>query len=381
MSDQIVVVGGSVATTAFIERLRELGSTTRVVVVDADPDAPYDRPPLSKRYLVEGDVGDIAVDWSDLDVTLVRGLAIGVDRAGRELHVRTESGSSHGIPYGRLVIATGAVPARLPIEPPDTAVLRSAADARHLRQVAQEGTTAIIIGAGAIGVELASSLSVRGVRVVLLDRAGGPLERLLSGHLAGQITEWLTESGVDCRWHADIARIGRHGDRWRVELGDSEVLEGELLVSAVGARPAVAWLSESGLLTDGALIVDYGGRVLGPDGPIPDVSAMGDVVSRRAADGSLHRSESWASARRDGAVLAEDLCGVVRQPEPLPYFWTEVAGRNIQVVGTLNPGFAPQLEFENPERRAALYRVGSDGESAWIGVNAQPQIAKLLMGV
>ncbi|GAA1468969.1 NAD(P)/FAD-dependent oxidoreductase [Microbacterium thalassium] len=380
MTEQLVVVGASVATTAFLERMRELGDRRSIIVVDGDPDAPYDRPPLSKHFLVEGDAEDIAVDWSDLDATLVRGWATGVDVEARMLLVREAGGEELRLPYGQLVIATGASPIRLPIEPADTLALRSAEDARRLRAGTGDAERTVIIGAGAIGVELASSLAARGGQAVLVDRAQGPLERLLAGHLANEVTQWLEDAGVECVWGADIAAITRTDAGWRVDMGDGSQVAGDVLVSAVGARPAVGWLAGTGLLTDGMLLADEDGRVVTAEGAVPDVYAIGDVVSRRDAGGSTTRTESWAAARQHGARLAEDLCGADREQEPRPYFWTEVAGRKLQVVGSLDPAMTLQVEFENPERGTVLYRA-EDDSTAWIGINAQPRIARLLMGV
>jgi 3-phenylpropionate/trans-cinnamate dioxygenase ferredoxin reductase subunit len=379
MTNELVVVGASVSTTAFVERLRELGNRDRIIVVDSDPDAPYDRPPVSKHYLVGADHEDIAVDWSDLDVDLLRARATGVDAAANEVLIEDALGTRR-LGFEKLVIATGATPARLPIEPPDTLVLRSAADARRLRSQTEAGKTVVIIGAGAIGVELASSLAARGSVVTLIDRASGPLERLLAGHLSEEATSWLESIGVACRWNAGIEIIERDGEGWRVELGSGERLLCDLVVSAVGARPAVAWLAESGLLTEGALVVGEDGRIIVDDAALTNVFAIGDVVTRRLEDGTLRRTESWAAARQHATELAEDLSGQERRPAPKPYFWTEVAGRMVQVVGTLDAAAPLVLESSNPDRRSAFYRVGGDeANAAWIGVNSQPKIARLLM--
>jgi len=383
MTIPLVVVGGSVATTAFIERMRELGNADPITVVDADPDAPYDRPPLSKhRYLIEARAEEIALDWSDLDVTMVRSQAVGVDWLGHLLQVRDEHGQPRDISYGRLVIATGASPARLPIEPPNTVVLRSAADARHVRTATADNQSVIIIGAGAIGVELASSLASSGSQVRLLDRAAGPLERLLAGHLAAETTTWLEEAGIVCRWGVGIAGIGRAENEWEVELDGGECLRADVLISAVGARPAVDWLSDSQLLTDGVLLADDRGRVTTPNGLASDIYAIGDVVTRLLPDGTRERTESWAAARQHGTHLAEVLSGAESQRAPAQYFWTEVAGRIIQIVGVLQPNAKLEVVATNPERRSVLYRVtGGPGEAdAWIGVNAQPLIARIQMG-
>ncbi|RIV37961.1 NAD(P)/FAD-dependent oxidoreductase [Micromonospora radicis] len=380
MTGDLIVVGASVATTAFIERMRELGSGESITVLDNDPDAPYDRPPLSKHYLVDGDSEDIAVDWNGLDVELVRAEAVGVNPETHTLQVRGDDHRDHDLRYGRLVIATGATPVHLPIEPPGLAVLRTAADARRIRAQASGRRSVAIVGAGAVGVELASHLARQGSPVVLIDRAVGPLERLLAGHLADEVTDWLHGAGVVCRWRADITDISQIGDSWRVELADGERIEADVVVSAVGARPAVAWLAGSGLLTGDALLADADGRVVTADSVVADVYAMGDVVTRRRPDGRLERTENWAAARQQGMRLAEHICRAPRQPVPSPYFWIQVANRTIQIVGTLRPGARLDLEAANPDRRSALYRVRADGATAWIGVNAQPRIAKIISG-
>lgn len=137
---------------------------------------------------------------------------------------------------------------------------------------------------------------------------------------------------------------------------------------------------DSGLLTEGALLVDDHGRVISRGHASENIFAMGDVVTRRLEDGSFRRTESWAAARQHATDLAEDLCGHGRRPTQKPYFWTEVAGRMVQVVGTLDAADPLTLESSNPDRRSAFYRVGADdANAAWIGVNSQPKIARLLM--
>lgn len=379
MTADLMVIGASAAATAYLERLRELGCTAPITVVDADADAPYDRPPLSKHFLVDGIIEDIRTDWADLDVTLVRAEAIGVEPKDRQIRLRTLNGAEEVLSYGQLVIATGALPIRLPVEPADTYVLRSSSDAQRLREATQPGQQMTIIGAGAIGVELASSLRSLGAGVTLLDRAPGPLERLLAGHLAEELTDWLEDYGVDCRWNADIRSIEHLEGGWVVDVAGAAPLRSDLVVSAVGARPAVAWLGNSGLLTGGTLLVDDEGHVLVGDLPVEDVYAMGDAVSRREGDGTLIRTESWTAARLQGTRLAEHMLGEDHERTESPYFWTEVADRKVQVVGNLHPQADINIESENPERRSTLYRVKHDDNIAWIGINAQPRIARLLM--
>jgi len=374
----LVVVGASVAAEALISRLRELGDEREVLVVDADPRMPYERPPLSKSYLVSPADTAIDVEWPPgVPVTVAR--AVALDPVQRQLTVEVAaSGTTRTVGFEQLVIATGAEPIHLPFEPDGVLALRTALDADQLRAGAGVGKRIGIIGAGAIGVELATSLRQMGSEVVVLDKAAGPLERLLAGHLAAEVTRWLQESGIECRWNVDIAEISGSGGQWVVSLADGDELRFDSLISAIGARPTIAWLAESGLLTEGQLVCDEIGRVIVDGLPNDHICAAGDVVTRLASDGSLSRTESWSAAAEQGARLAEQLAGHTPGEPEMPYFWTDVAGRRVQVLGNLPRGGALTTEFENPERDAVVYKVAdSTGATGYIAVNAPAKIAML----
>lgn len=376
---RIVLVGASTAGEAFVSRMRELGHESEIVIVDRDARMPYDRPPLSKGFLTDPDDTDIDVDWVD-GTNIVVAEVSDVDPAAKLLTLTAADGSVEEVPFDTLVIASGATPMSLPIEREGVLHFRSVEDSERIRAEAGEGSRVGIIGAGAIGSELATSLSHNGAAVTLLDKADRPLERLLVGYLGADVTSWLQSTGVECRWGVDIERIsGTPGD-WNVELGDGSQLGFEVLVSAVGVRPTTAWLAESGLLTAGQLVCDGAGRVLVEGEPQPDIYAIGDVVTRALPTGDTFRTESWSAAKEHGAQLAERLSGAAVTPEELPYFWTDVAGRKIQVLGTIRREGSIEVEFEGTSRGGVVYRVdGDDGSTGWIGVNAPARIALLRM--
>ncbi|MBO1902153.1 FAD-dependent oxidoreductase [Leucobacter weissii] len=378
----VVVVGASVAAEAFVSRLRELGDEREILVVDRDPRMPYERPPLSKLYLTESERPEIDVEWDErTPVTTARALAVDPEARTLTLGIAA-TGSTRTVAYDTLVVATGATPIRLPFEPEGVLHLRSVEDADLIRESISSGSRVGIIGAGAIGCELATSARALGAEVVLLDKADRPLERLLAGQLGSDVTAWLHDLGIVCRWQADISGISGRAGTWAVGLdGGAETLVFDVLISAVGVRPALDWLASSGLLSDGRLICDETGRVIGGADATADVYGIGDVVTRRLADGALLRTESWSSAAEQGRQLAERLAGNP-EPETEPaYFWTDVAGRKIQVLGRISRDGAVTVEFENPARGSVLYRVvGADGEEGWVGVNAPQKIAMLRMG-
>jgi len=381
MENQIVIVGASVAAGGFIEEIRDQGFDGSITIIEQEPEAPYDRPPLSKQYLRSGDDEFITIDWDDFNVEIVRAKATGVNPQQRTVLLEDlHTGDASTMTFGSLVIASGANPARLPFEPSNTHVLRTVRDARDIREAVVKGLQVVILGAGAIGVETASTLSGLGAQVTVLDRVSGPLERLLGGFLQEEITGWLHEIGVETRWDTNISAVEQQDHTWEIEIDQGEILTADMVLSAVGSKAAVSWLKDSDLLTDRHLLVDDVGQVIVMGEPIKNVFAIGDAASRRTPEGMYTRTESWTAAREQGQALGEYLMtGAPKQPS-VPYFWTEVAGRNVQVVGQLQPGGNIEEVNNNPARKSHLYRVDNpDGSEAWVGINAQPKIAQLMM--
>lgn len=370
------------AAEALTARLRELEFVGEILVIDRDKRMPYERPPLSKQFLTSGEDGFIEVEWEQ-QVEMICAEAVGVDVDSKTLELITlPEAKPLSVGFKKIVITTGASPFHLPIEPEGVWGLRTVDDAEKIRQAALKHASFGVIGAGAIGVELASSLSNLGVHVTLFDKADWPLERLLAGHLGETVASWLREIGVTCEFGADIKSISGVSGDWQIQLGDKRQLKFGALISAVGARPTVGWLADSGLLIDGQLICDSYGRVLTLNGFSTDVYGAGDVVTRKSPTGTLSRTESWAAASEQGMRLAEFLTHVDISEGEEPYFWTDVAGRKIQVFGSLSSDSSLEIDSENPERGSTLYRATApDGTIGWIGINAQQAIAKLRMGL
>ncbi|MDH6424129.1 3-phenylpropionate/trans-cinnamate dioxygenase ferredoxin reductase subunit [Aurantimicrobium minutum] len=379
---ELVVVGASVAAEALTTELGEMDFEGKVLVVERDPRMPYERPPLSKKYLSSNGEIDITVDW-ELDIELVIANATKIDCNKKQLEFETVAeNKTDTVAFDKLVIATGATPFHLPLEPEGVLSLRTIDDSELIRTSAQATGSVGIIGAGAIGVELATSLREIGVKVTLFDKAAAPLERLLAGHLGDTVTTWLQDLGVTCEFNADLVEISRTSDQWVISLGDGRALSFGTLVSAVGARPTVQWLNSSNLLTDGQLVCDGLGRVITPMGLIDFVYAAGDVVTRKSDSGDYFRTESWTAAAEQGKHLAEFISGTEISENEEPYFWTDVAGRKVQVLGRLHPDAKLEKITEDPERKATLFKAtASDGTVGWIGINSPQGIAKLRMGL
>lgn len=377
--NRIAVVGASVASAMFIERSLELGFTGEFVVIDRDFNAPYDRPPLSKAFLLGTDAVERA-DWWPESATIINAKAIGLIPNERGVLVEKLG----EIKADAVVIATGSGSIRLPYEPDGVLSLRTAEDALAIRTAIDAGAnSAIIIGAGTIGAELASTLTKRGVGVTVVDLAQQPMQRFFSGHLGEEATSWMHQAGVVTHLGAAVESIIESGGEWTVRVNGQD-LNADLVISAVGARPNTEWLAYSGLAIENGVRCDADGRALMDTGETTDgIYAIGDVSSRRTDDGSFARFESWTQAQRHGAALAEHFAGhESTELSQAPYGWTEQFGRMVQVHGLLPADGEVVKVYTAEDRQAALYRVEAPGEDpAWVGINAPRQFSRASLGL
>ena len=375
---QILVVGGSVSTGAFLTQLRSDGYTGQVVVVDPDPDAPYDRPPLSKEFLSSDAVRPEAPWWDDR-CDIVRGRATSLNRDDRAVNVALNEGGSRTLRADDIVIATGSAPVPLAGLPADIAHLRTADDARRIRDSIGPGRHVTILGAGTIGTELASAVVGAGGTATLVDLADRPLDRFLAGHLAAETTAWIKDAGVELQLESRVGDVVRSGERWLVSTTASQHTT-DLLISAVGARPVTAWLDDSGVDARDGIRCDHNGTALDLEGsPIPQVHAMGDASAWRTEIGPFRRREDWTSAQRQGRHLASHLLGLSpAQPadRERDYFWSHQFGRRIQVLGHPERDATLIQHVDDPARNSAFYTVERDSDViAWISVNSPREFA------
>jgi 3-phenylpropionate/trans-cinnamate dioxygenase ferredoxin reductase subunit len=237
----------------------------------------------------------------------------------------------------------------------------------------------IILGAGTIGTELASSLVGAGCAVTLLDQADRPLDRFLAGHLGDAASQWIRQADVDLRLRTKVEGISRKRDSWTV-AADSGPIEADLVVSALGARPVIGWLAGSGLdLLNGVRCNSHGTALDEAGRPVANVHAIGDVAAWARAKGGWRRFEDWTTAQRQGRHLARCLtgqCPVAPVDHEPAYFWTHQFGRRIQVLGTPERDARLVQNIDDPDREAAFYTLDGDrGPVAWIAVNSPREFA------
>ncbi|WP_061334710.1 NAD(P)/FAD-dependent oxidoreductase [Streptomyces scabiei] len=357
----ITVVGASLAGLSTVRALRTEGYDGEIVVVGEERHTPYDRPPLSKDFL-KGDIdadalalGD-AAEYDDLDVQWLLGeRAVRLDPVARTV---TLTGGRQVRTHG-VVVATGASPRTLPGADGLAGVhtLRTLDDALALRAELLDGLPrVVVIGAGFIGAEVASTAHRLGLHVTLVEAAEVPLERQLGREMGLVCSSLHTDHGVDLLCGTGVAELLGRDRVTGVRLADGRVLPADVVVAGVGVRPNTDWLAGCGVLVDDGVVCDTGCATT-----VPGVVAVGDVARcPHPFTGRHARIEHWSNATEQARTAARTLLTGVSAPAPLtaPYFWSDQYRTRIQLAGYVVPGAEPEIVEGDLDSRTftAVYR-------------------------
>jgi 3-phenylpropionate/trans-cinnamate dioxygenase ferredoxin reductase component len=317
--ERVIVAGAGLAGLRTIEELRSRGYPGAITLIGAETRLPYDRPPLSKK-LMTGALDDTTLrtelDSLAVDVRLgqcATGLADGV--------LATDGGD---LLFENLVLATGAHPVTLPGEGRQH-VLRTADDALELRKLLAPGVVLAIVGAGWIGAELATAAAGLGCRVTVLEAGQAPVAAAVGPEVGAATIPWYAAAGVDLRLGQGVDEVRPGG----LALAGGEWLPADVVVTAIGVRPAVGWLEGSGIKLENGVAVDGQLRT-----SLPGVFAVGDCAAFWSGRyGRRLRFEHWDVALHAPAVAAANILGGSEAYDPVPYFWSEQFGRMVQYVG------------------------------------------------
>ncbi|MEV7972544.1 FAD-dependent oxidoreductase [Cellulomonas sp. NPDC089187] len=322
---RVLVVGAGLAGARTVIELRRQGYTGWVGLIGAESIPPYDRPPLSKHLLDRPApawlADELATDALDLaDQVLLGTAATGLELTADQVRVSTDAAGE--LTADAVVLATGSTP----MNPwPTARVLHTADDAAALRADLAPGRRLAIIGAGWIGAEIAGVAAAAGVEVTVLEALAGPLPVL--GAVGDLTRRWWESAGVDLRTGVRVSSVDDRG----VWLADGAHVPADLVVAAVGARPASDWLT--GALTrdpDGSIRVD---AQLQPLNGSPRVRVVGDLARRRSARHGWVSGGHWDAALRGPAVAVAGLLGAPVPEDPAPYVFSTQFGHELALYG------------------------------------------------
>ena len=332
--DPIVIIGGGRAAASFVDAYREAGGDALITIVSADESPPYNRPPLSKGVLrgemePAGALAHEAEEWDDLVVELR--LETRVDSVDASAHtVQLADGES--LPFGTLVVASGAHPRRLPYPAatclPCTPFARSPMPSRSPRQ-APEARKILVVGGSFIGSEVAASLRLLGLEVTLVEQGDHLVPALVSEELSSQVEDLYREHGVDLLLGEQIEEFRANGRSLTgAATASGREIEAFLAVVGVGVEPDTGFLEGSGLELDNGVVVDDHFKSSADDiYAIGDVARFDDTVSGRP-----RRIEHWSNAHNQGTYLGRTLAEGGRTA------YAEVAGLLHEAVRPPAPG-------------------------------------------
>ncbi|MHB8324840.1 MAG: NAD(P)/FAD-dependent oxidoreductase [Candidatus Dormibacteria bacterium] len=364
------LAGGRAATT-----LRELGFDGRVVLIGDEGNPPYERPPLSKAYLL----GQLARPrlllrpegyYSEHDIELRLDTRV-VEVNPRQRLLRLQSGEN--LSYDRLLIATGSTARRLPLPGAGlagVATLATVQDADHLRAHLQLRPRVVVVGAGFLGCELAASAKSLGCEVHVVELGGAPLPTM-GTEMGRFVVELHRQHGVSFDFGQAPTEFRGDGRVEEVILDDGRRLACDLAMVCVGAAPNSQLAQTAGLEMAGGIAVDS--RCRSSD---PAVFAAGDVASfwhpglRRRL-----RLEHWDNAHRQGTHAGQSMLGRPEEYSPLPYFWSEQYDAMIQQVGLLDQAQQVVVRGTPGEGSFSTLHLRDGVVVACVAVNRFPDLA------
>jgi 3-phenylpropionate/trans-cinnamate dioxygenase ferredoxin reductase subunit len=329
-----VIAGASLAGAKAAETLRTEGFDERVVLIGAEDERPYERPPLSKDY-VRGEVDRETVyvhpegyyAAHDIELRLGR-TAVSLNTGARELALD----DGERLRYDRLLLTTGAEPRRLSIpggELDGVLYLRSVADCDALRERLGRGGAVVVIGAGWIGAEVAASARQRGLEVTVIDPLTVPLERVLGTEVGAVYRDIHLDHGVQMLMGTGVEAFEGGMAVERVRTTDGRQLECDFVVVGVGVQPRTALAAQAGLAVDNGILVDEHLQT-----EAPGVFAAGDVANAyHPFYGERIRVEHWANALHQGPVAARAMLGEPDVYDRLPYFFSDQYDVGMEYAG------------------------------------------------
>ncbi|PCK87412.1 ferredoxin reductase [Rhizobium sophoriradicis] len=355
-----VILGAGECGARAAFALREKGFDGDITLIGAEPLHPYERPPLSKAGIADASNPKFvaaAEKYAESGIRLLTGLeARHFDTASRT--VTLSDGMT--LSYDKLLLATGAAARSFPGAPEDSAHIRSLRthhDAAVLREAMRPGKHIAIIGGGFIGLELAATARLVGAEVTVIEGLERVLKRGVPEEIAHLLTERHRTEGVDIRCGVSIEWLGEEGGKAVIRLSSGELIEADLALVGIGARPNVEIADRAGLTIENGIAVDSYLRT-----SAPDVFAAGDCCSFPLPiyGGRRVRLESWRNAQEQGTLAAANMFGLNEAVTSVPWFWSDQYDMTLQISG-LAEGAATHQRRDLGAGAFILFHLDADG--------------------
>lgn len=355
----VLIAGAGLAGARCAESLRAYGFEGDILLAGDEPFPPYERPALSKTVITDGhDLGDVALRPADAWASRGIDLRTAAEVTAIDLDERTAVAGDEPVRWRRLVIATGARARRLPGVPAADGVhhLRTLADARELRRRLGPRARIVLIGAGFVGAELASSARALGTEVHIVEMEELPLGRVLGPEAGARVADRMRVAGVHLHMGTAVEEVVEQAGRVRaVRLRGGLEIPCDEVVVGIGAVPNTELLAgRLPVAMDGGIVTDEAGRT-----EVGGVYACGDVASLwRPHTGRHARLEHWSAAAESARAVAASIAGVGIPTPGIPYVWSDQFGWRLQIVG--HPTGEAVID-DDPDGGFTVRYLGPDG--------------------
>jgi 3-phenylpropionate/trans-cinnamate dioxygenase ferredoxin reductase component len=341
-----LIVGGGMTGDAAVKGIREHDAQGSIVLVGDEAHPPYARPPLTKGLWAGSDEAKIWRGTEEAGAVLRLGrriVSLDLDRHA----ARDDRGEEYR--WEKLLLATGGRPRTIP-GTDGVVYFRTLDDYRALRAKTHEGASAVVIGGGFIGSELAASLAANGCRVTMIFPERGIAARVLPAGLSAFVTEEYRRRGVEVLTEETVAAAGA---TW-VTTGSGRTIEADIVAAGLGLEPATDLATTAGLEVDNGIVVDELGRAAGHD----DVFAAGDVASFPiAALGRRFRVEHEDHAKSHGRAVGGNMAGANAPYVHLPFFYSDMFDLGYEAVGEVDSRLQTVESWEEPNRKGIVAYV------------------------
>lgn len=353
----VIVVGAGQAGSSCVAKLRSEGFEGQITLIGSEPALPYQRPPLSKKYLL----GEMELERLFLRPESFydqQGIAVrlnttvtGIDAAAKTISIGEET-----LSYDHLVLTTGSTPRRLPAaiggELGNVFTMRDLADADAMAPALEPGKHVLIVGGGYIGLEAAAVAASKGLKVTLVEMADRILQRVAAAETSDYFRALHRQHGVDIREGVGLKTLTGDSSVSGAELSDGSRLDVDFVIVGVGILPGSALAEAAELSLENGIETDAYGRTSDPS-----IWAAGDCASFPYR-GNRIRLESVPNAIDQAEIVAQNILGAEKPYEAKPWFWSDQYDVKLQIAG-LNAGYDTVITRDNGEgSQSVWYYVG-----------------------
>ena len=370
---QYLIIGGGMTGAAAADGIREVDAIGSVGMISAEPEAPYNRPPLSKG-LWKGDPLDGI--WRK-----AKGKApeLHPDRVIKEILPKEKSvidNQGNVFTYEKLLLATGGRPLRLPFDDDQIIYYRTLSDYRHLRALTEKGDRFAVIGGGFIGSEIAAALTMNGKKVTLIFPGHDIRDRLFPRDLARYVSGIYKEKGVELVPGEKVVASEAHRHQRSLKTTSGKTIVVDAVVAGIGLEPNIELAESIGLTTENGVVVDEFLRTINPD-----IYAAGDVAAfQNPALGKRMRVEHEDNANSMGRLAGRNMAGKAEPYNHLPFFYSDMFELGYEAVGEVDSRLETFADWKRPNEEGVVYYL-KDGRvrgvllwNVWDQVEAARQL-------